>query len=276
MSQLFNDYDEYADTDTYGYLNSASVDLMIEYLREQINSPYDYQSKNYVDDFIGNYNFSKKAILTDYENCEGVEATEVNDMLTELGEDRNKFVSVYLDLIYEKLSIGLNEFEEKPEEFQNNVMSIVYKYFILNIKRNYKNLCLTYILDHKQELARAYKRSGDITSLAQKHRINSNDSDYIVILSSLKDIIRDAINAPYDINEFVIATFGCDPPEYDQVLIKELIDKDIITGNFVPYYLSLVPTSLLDNIEFIIRYEILNKFSAELDEDSDDDDYDEE
>lgn len=275
MSQLFNEYNEYTDTDTYGYLNSATVELMIEYLKEQINSPYDYQSKNYVDDFIGNYNFSKNAIMTDYENCEGIETEELNDALLDLEKDRNKFVNVYLNLLYEKLSIGFNDFEERTEDFQNNIMSIVYKYFILNIKRNYKNLCLTYIMEHKEKLAKAYKCSGNITSMIQKRRLSSIDSDYLVILSSLKDIIRDAISAPYDINEFVLATFGFDPPEYDQVLIKELIDKDIITGNFVPMYLDLVPSSLLDNIEFNIRYEILNKFSAELIDNSDDD-YDEE
>lgn len=275
MSQLFNEYNEYTDTDTYGYLNSATVELMIEYLKEQINSPYDYQSKNYVDDFIGNYNFSKNAIMTDYENCEGIETEELNDTLLDLEKDRNKFVNVYLDLLYEKLSIGFNDFEERTEDFQNNIMSIVYKYFILNIKRNYKNLCLTYIMEHKEKLAKAYKCSGNITSMIQKRRLSSIDSDYLVILSSLKDIIRDAISAPYDINEFVLATFGFDPPEYDQALIKELIDKDIITGNFVPMYLDLVPSSLLDNIEFNIRYEILNKFSAKLIDNSDDD-YDEE
>lgn len=261
MSEIFN---EYYDIDAHSYLRGASVDLVIEYLKEQIESPYEYQKRNYVDEFIGDYNFSKKSLTEDYEQAVGVEAEELQESLIELEQFRDKFINVFTELMYESLSLGFAEFDDTSIEFQNKVMSIVYKFFILNIKRNYKNLCLTYIEENKNELAKAFKRSGDMTALAQKNRIT--DSRDITILSSLRDIIRQAILIPYDIDQFVLATYGNDPPEYDQILMKELIDNDIITGNFVPLYLKMVTEEMLDNIEFEIRYEILNQYATSLNE----------
>lgn len=262
MSEIFN---EYYDIDAHSYLHGASVDLVIEYLKEQMRSPYDYQCRNYVDEFIGDYNFSKEALITDYENAVGVEAEEINQSLTEIDQYRDKFVNVFMNLMYDRLSVGFADFDDRSIEFQNKVMSIVYKFFILNIKRNYKNICLSFIEENKDELNKTYKHSGDMTLSVQKSRVS--DTKDITLLSSLRDIIREAIQIPYDIDEFVLKTYGNDPPEYDQILMKELIDKDIITGNFVPHYLKLVPESLLDNIEFNIRNELLNQYTTSLSED---------
>jgi hypothetical protein len=110
-------------------------------------------------------------------------------------------------------------------------------------------------------LAKVYKRNGDITALAQKTRVT--DPIDMIIISSLPEIINEIMNIEYPIDEFVVHTYGLEPPEYDAVLVKELIDKDIITGNFVPHYKKLASDYLLNDIEFIIKSSILSKYNAE-------------
>jgi len=263
MSEIFNDYN---DIDTHGYLTGASVELIIEYLKEQMESPYDYQSRNYVDEFIGDYIFSKNALNNDYEKSTDIEVGEYDEMMNELESYRNQFITTYMELLYQTLNIGFTEFDEDSIEFQNKVLSIVYKFFIINMKRNYTNLCLTYIMENKDELAKAYKRSGDSSTISQRNDIKTTDNGYPIIIASLRDIIREAIQVPYEIDKFVLATYGVDPPEYDQVLMLELINKDIVTGNFVPYYLNMVPETLLDNIEFEIRHILLKQLVTTLDD----------
>ena len=134
---------------------------------------------------------------------------------------RSKFVSFVRDQLYQLLSIGLPDLEERSIKEQNKILSVVYRYFILNIRRNFLNLCKGYIEEHKNDLAKTYKRSADITALAQKNRVADNRD--LVILSSLPEILRDVMNIEFPIDVFVERTYGVEIPEYDALIMKELI-----------------------------------------------------
>jgi hypothetical protein len=258
MSELFG---EYYDIDSHSILKGVSVDLIIEYLKEQMVDPYNLSTRNYVDEFIGDYEYSKKCVIEGNEEADDINDTELDEELARVEGYRNRFIEFVRGLFYNNLSIGLNEFDDIAPDKQDKILSVVYRYFVLNIKRNFLNLCEGYIEEHRNDLAKVYKRNGDITALAQKTRVT--DPIDMIIISSLPEIINEIMNIEYPIDEFVVHTYGLEPPEYDAVLVKELIDKDIITGNFVPHYKKLASDYLLNDIEFIIKSSILSKYNAE-------------
>lgn len=258
MSEIF---EEYYNIDSHSILRNVSVELIIEYLREQFTDPYNLSTRNYVDEFIGDYEYSKNALVSDNENNADIDDFELEEELEKIEGYRSKFVSFVRDQLYQLLSIGLPDLEERSIKEQNKILSVVYRYFILNIRRNFLNLCKGYIEEHKNDLAKTYKRSADITALAQKNRVADNRD--LVILSSLPEILRDIMNIEFPIDEFVEHTYGTETPEYDALIMKELIDKDIVTGNFVPHYKKLVDDYLLSDIEFNIKSSILDSYKAQ-------------
>ena len=65
MSEIF---EEYYNIDSHSILRNVSVELIIEYLREQFTDPYNLSTRNYVDEFIGDYEYTKNALVSDNEN----------------------------------------------------------------------------------------------------------------------------------------------------------------------------------------------------------------
>ena len=78
MSEIF---EEYYNIDSHSILRNVSVELIIEYLREQFTDPYNLSTRNYVDEFIGDYEYTKNALVSDNENNVDIDDSELEEEL---------------------------------------------------------------------------------------------------------------------------------------------------------------------------------------------------
>lgn len=240
----FNDYDyEPNEIEDEIFLSEIPLSLMLETIQSQFDDPMEYRKNDYVQTFLNKYNYTKEEMTEEDEE-------EVEELYT-------RFISFMENIFKDYLGIGLPNIDDEGEEEQKELIHLIYRYFMINIRRNFVNLVFHYIEKNKTNIASSIEKRKDVTSLTMKKHIN--DEDDIVILSNLTEVVNDILDYEFTIDEFLDYA-RTDNTELETDFISEKYDEMEITGNFVPFYVKMLDEDLKVEIECKVRNKILKKY----------------
>ena len=168
--------------ETEELLSEVPLSLMKENIVAQFEDPLEYRKKDHITTFLNMYEYSK-------ENVNIFEDEEMDNIV----ELRDDFYSFMQNLFKDYLNIGFVNFDDESEEDQNDLIHFTYRFFIMNIKKNFVSYILNWIDDHREVLMDADdEKKKDVTSMSFKKEIT--DPTDIYILSNLSDIIDMILN----------------------------------------------------------------------------------
>lgn len=246
MSNLneFNDYGYNPnEVDSEIFLSDIPLSLMKETIRNQFEEPLEYRKNDYLQTFFNKYEFTKENMTEDDEE--------------EVEELYSGFISFMEEIFKEFLGIGIPNLDDMSEEEQEEIIRFIYRYFIIDIRKNFVNVIYNYIKERKEKIAERMDKKKDVTYLSLKKYVD--DEDEIVILSNLGEVINDILSEEFTIDEFFKYS-RTDKNELEIDFVSDRYDTCDITGNFVSYYINMVDEELKMEIECKVRNKILKKY----------------
>lgn len=246
MDKAFYSYQP-SDLDDELFLSDIPLDVLTSSIRSQFDEPLEYRKKDYVQSFITKYEYT----LSEFEGSEELDIETYHDL----------FISFMCNIMNEYLNIGFVDIDNKPEEYQHEIIHLTYRFFIKNIKKNFVTAVINYIESHKDDILMSVTKRKDVTALNFKTEID-NEFD-IMVLANLSYIINDTleeIRTLFDVDDFFEL---CKSDEY--VLELEYVKKGFedmeITGNFIEKYTDMIDDTFRTELESKIRNIILRKYS---------------
>ncbi len=246
MSNLneFNDYGYNPnEVDSEIFLSDIPLSLMKETIRNQFEEPLEYRKNDYLQTFFNKYEFTKENMTEDDEE--------------EVEELYSGFISFMEEIFKEFLGIGIPNLDDMSEEEQEEIIRFIYRYFIIDIRKNFVNVIYNYIKERKEKIAERMDKKKDVTYLSLKKYVD--DEDEIVILSNLGEVINDILSEEFTIDEFFKYS-RTDKNELEIDFVSDRYDTCDITGNFVSNYINMVDEELKMEIECKVRNKILKKY----------------
>lgn len=233
------------DAETEVLLSDLPLDIIIGSITTQFNDPIEYRKNDFVQSFITRYQLTK-------DNIEEEEDEE------ELAEVYDKFVSFMENIFHEKLGLGIPELDDMSEDDQLELIHYMYRFFIINIKKNFMMYILDYIEDHKEELAEALPKKKDVSTASLKQAVT--DPDDLTILVSIADAIEMVLSDEnVSVEDFLDLAHG-DDANLENEYISEAFDDFKINGNFVAKYFKMATESFRIEVECEVRHKILKKY----------------
>ena len=225
------------------FLSEAPIGVYKENFRTQFKDPDNYRV-DYFTSFLESYEYSKSMIESD---DEAEELKRVRDNLMDFLEE--EFLL--------RLGIGIPEFGEMSEEEQHDLILMLYRYFIIRIQKNFLNVFVGYLDEHKETLASYFPERSDITTHAYMKELDPVDVTLIANLSEVMNMITSAEDM--DVDTFLTLSMG-EKGNTEASYLAEAYEKMILTGNFIPMYARLIRNSLRIKLEADIRNHILKKY----------------
>ena len=231
-------------------LSEMPLSLMKENIMAQFDDPLEYRKRDHVTTFINMYRMSKN-------NVNIYEDEEIDN----LNELRDGFYVFMQNLFKEYFDIGFVDFDDMEESEQDDLIHFTYRFFIINIKRNFVTFIINKIENNKDEYNNDIDKKKDIITLSLKKDID-NDND-LSILSSLPSIIDNILNDDtLDIDDFLD---NCDNDStLETRFVKKAYDDFKITGNFIPKYIAILSDDFKTEIKSKVRNKILKKYQNKL------------
>jgi hypothetical protein len=227
------------------FLSEIPISLMKENIKSQFIEPLEFRKKDHLTTFLNMYHYSK-------ENADAYEEEDSENII----ELRTDFYSFMLAMLRNYLGLGFVDFDDMSEEDQDNLIHYTYRFFIMNIKKNFVTFIINTINKNKESYIQIDEKNKDVTTLSFKKEIT--DPYDIVIISELGNIIDDILSSDIDIDEFFE---NCDDENsLETRYVKKAFDDMKITGNFIPYYIEMIDSDFRSEIESKIRNKILKKY----------------
>lgn len=223
------------------FLSDVPISLIKENIKSQFDSPMNNRM-DYVTTFIDNYDFSKEQCTDD-------------DELKVLRGAKDDLFSFIRSLFWDYLGISFPDFEDRDEDDQDELIRCTYRYFIINMKKNFVNMVLHYIDERKEEVLGICVKKKDVTTLAYKKQISNPDD--VLILSNLNNVVKHVISSEIYADDFI--RYSRRNNDYEGEYIETAFDEDKITGNFVPEYCRMVKSQLDIEIVNKVRQKIFNE-----------------
>ena len=230
-------------------LSEMPLSLMKENIISQFEDPLEYRKKDHITTFLNMYQYSK-------ENANIYEDEEMDNVI----ELRDDFYTFMQKLFKDYLNIGFVNFDDKSEEEQDNLIHFVYRFFIMNIKKNFVGYILNWIDDHRDILMDVDgDKKKDVTSMSFKKEITDPIDIYILSnLSNLIDMILDELVEDVLIDDFFEKC--SDEDCLETRFVSNTFDETDISGNFLEKYVDMLDVDFKSEIESKIRNKILKKY----------------
>lgn len=233
------------DIDSDQFLSEVSITLTEENIKAQFKDPLEYRKKDHITPFIARYKFSR-------DNADAYEDEDL-DNVTELRDD---FYSFMQRMFHEYLGIGFVDFDDKDMDSQDKMIHLTYRFFLINIKRNFVCFIMNYLNEHRDEFDVDDDKRKDVTSLSFKREITDPVDTHII--SNLHSIITDILNEDITVDDFLA---NCDNDGcLETLFVKDKFDSYEMTGNFVPNYVDMLDDDFISDLETKIRNKILKKY----------------
>ena len=246
---LFSEYDYSPnDIDSDRFLSDIPVSLMKENIKAQFKDPLENRKKDHISTFISMFNYSK-------DNYDVYEDEDLDNTI----ELKDEFYAYIIELFRIYLGIGFNDFEDLSDDEQNELIHYTYRFFIINIKKNFVCLILNYIEKHRDEYFDDDKKR-DVTTLTFKREVT--DPADVYILSNLATIINEILAEDIDVDDFFD---NCDDNDYclETRFVSKQFDEFRLTGNFVRKYIEMLDKDFISSIESKVRNRILKKYKKQ-------------
>ena len=236
---------EPTDLDDEMFLSEVPLGLLEKSITTQFDFPAEYRKKDYIESFITRYEYTKEEVL-DTEQDEKI--------VTDLYDD---FLSFMMKVFQTYLDVGFDCIDDKPEEDALELLHMTYRFFITNIKKNYVNVIMNYIEEHKEIVIQAVSIKNDVTIISLTNQGVSEDDASLV--ANLSDVIDYVLGQPLTAEEF-LQLCVTNKPCLETEFVKDNFDDFVITGNFVPKYIKMVDEDLRSTLESKIRNKILRNY----------------
>ena len=246
---LFSEYDYSPnDIDSDRFLSDVPVSLMKENIKAQFKDPLENRKKDHISTFISMFNYSK-------DNYDVYEDEDLDNTI----ELKDEFYAYIIELFRIYLGIGFNDFDDLSDDEQNELIHYTYRFFIINIKKNFVCLILNYIEKHRDEYFDDDKKR-DVTTLTFKREVT--DPADVYILSNLATIINEILAEDIDVDDFFD---NCDDNDYclETRFVSKQFDEFRLTGNFVKKYIEMLDKDFISSIESKVRNKILKKYKKQ-------------
>ena len=240
------DYDSIkADEDVM--LSELPLSIIKDSIKEQFEDPAKYGINDFVQTFETRYVITKQNM--DEENEE------------EIISLYEQFISFMRDIFKDKLSLGFPYLEDMSETEQIELIHYVYRFFIINMKKNYRTFIYNYIIEHKKELAEMLPHKKDVTTNTLKDVVT--DEDEITIMASITECVDYILYySDISVDDFLRLSRGNDA-NLENDFINDKYDDFNINGNFVEMYPHLIDRVTKTEIEASIRIMMLQKYNGE-------------
>lgn len=235
------------DIESDSFLSELPLSLIKENIISQFDNPLEYRKKDYIQTFISMYRCAE-------ENADVYEDEDI-DSITELRDD---FYSFMIKMFSDYLGLGFNDFWDMSKEDQDDMIHYVYRFFIVNMKKNFSCYIVNYIDSHRGEFCHNDdEKKRDVTTLSLKKCIT--DPEDIYILANLGEVIDSILTDEITIDDFFEK---CDKDEscLETRFVIDKFDKFQLTGNFVDAYVDMLDDDFRLELEIKIRNKILKKY----------------
>ena len=239
----FEDYNP-NEIDDEIYLSEAPLALIMGNIRTQFENPGENRKNDFVQVFLNKYIYSKK-----------IELEEEEEKLDDLHVE---FISFIENILHEYLSIGLPEIEDKEDCIQEELIQYVYRFFIINIKKNFVKFCINYIKKNKEALASMIELKKDVAYLSYKNSIE--DEDILVILTNISQVIQNIFNEDIDPITFLNNCKREDGSDLEIDFMLSKYETMEVNGDFVENYFNMLDDDLLIEIECKVKNKLLKEY----------------
>lgn len=227
------------------FLSEIPISLMKENIKSQFEDPLEHRKKDHLTTFLNMYHYSK-------ENADAYEDEDLDNII----ELRDDFYAFMIQMFRQYLGIGFVNFDDLGEEKQDNLIHYTYRFFLMNIKKNFVNFVINTINKNKEMYVNEDEKKKDVTTLSFKKEVT--DPADIAIISELGNIIDDILSEEIDIDDFFEL---CDNDNtLETRFVMKAFDDMVITGNFITPYIDMIDSDFRSEIESKIRNIILKKY----------------
>lgn len=226
-------------------LSSLPLSIITGSISTQFKDPMEYRKNDFVQSFITKYQVTKENILEDEE---GEELQTLYD----------GFISFMENIFHEKLGIGLPELDDMSEDEQLELIHYVYRFFIINIKKNFTTFIFNYIEENKESLAENLPKRKDVTTASLKQVVT--DSEDLAIITNIAEVIEIVLkDENITVDSFLELSRG-DDANLENDFVSEHYDDFTINGNFVRSYCKMLTDEFRIEVECKVRNKILKKY----------------
>ena len=233
------------DAESEVLLSDLPLDIITGSIETQFNDPMEYRKNDFVQSFITKYQVTKENI-------------EDEDEAEELQEVYDKFISFMENIFHEKLGLGLPELDDMGEDDQLELIHYIYRFFIINIKKNFTIYILNYIEEHKEDLAASLPKKKDVSTSSLKQAVTDPD-DLTIVVSIAEAIHMILSDEDVTVEKFLEGSRGEDA-NLENEYISEAYDEFKINGNFVMNYFKMATEDFRVEVECKVRNKILKKY----------------
>lgn len=229
------------------FLSEAPLSLMKENIRSQFEDPTENHKNDFVQTFLNKYIYTKKNEL------------EEEDMTTE--ELHDEFIGFMRDTFKEFLGIGIPQLEDKPNDQQEEIIHVIYRYFIIGIKKNFVRVILNYIEQNKDSLYNVIPLKKEIAYNSYKNIIQ--DEKDLCIITNISTTVDYILHNNLTIDNFFDYS-NSDSKNYEGSYLDTAFDDCVVTGNFVEKYIDMIDDELLIEIECKVKNKLLKPYTKNI------------
>lgn len=230
------------------FLSEIPVSLMKENIKAQFEDPLENRKKDHISTFQNTYTFSKDnlSVIDDFD-----EKADIDGI-------RDEFYAFMQQMFHHYFNIGFVNFDDMSQDEQDKLIHLTYRFFLINIKKNFSNFILNYIDDHRENYEGLVDEQTDVTSLSFKKEVT--DPVDIYILANMEDVIRGILHEDISVDDFFLYCDKRDEKSLETRFVESMMNKCIITGNFIEKYVDMVNFDFEVEIETKVRNKILKKY----------------
>lgn len=229
------------------FLTDFPIEIIENSITAQFNDPFEFRNRDYLQTFFSQYDYS-------INNC----TEDEND---ELEEYHDNFIQFLLNKFNEKLSISIPNIEDKVDSEVHEIIHIIYRFFIINIKRNFSNYIYNYIQNHMDEIESLFageKRKDVTTNSFKEDAIDEHDMIVLVHLPKIVSYVIENISPAYEFLNLCVD----DTPSLETTYVTEKFNAYDITGNFSKAYSEMLSEDAISDISSDIRFRILKNYPS--------------
>lgn len=237
------------DIDDEIFLSQAPLSLLEENIRSQFEEPEEDHKTDFVQSFLNKYIYTKQNDLEEEDDdIEGL---------------HGEFIAFMESILREFLGIGLPNLDDEDNEYQEEIVHYLYRFFIINIKKNFIRFIIHYIEDNKSKICEHIESSSKNVSYKNYKQIIDDEED-LTIISSIYSVVSYVLRKAKKLNiDDFFDYIRADATNLELDFVLDKYDNDEINGNFVEGYVDMLSPILTDSITCKVKNKLLKKYTNE-------------